>query len=297
MKAWDLLLEWMTHVGTGSWGAFRDAVAELSNEEIDEQSLLRTLRIALSDLGHVNFFVGGSRRWRVLRPALVELATDGMHLLAGGRTRGLLEQLVRSLERHAEVRVTDCIPGLSSVHVVGDSRSLATVASSIDIEYVADSSATLAARLPSIRNVLGTSRSVEEPINWSVRSWSFEERRWVGCALQRTVREYRNRHDVKRYIVHTGKSDLREIEKRASIYCAALLRREKIISYTPDAQQIRVPRWAPLPGNYARVACLCAGRLGALTNDEIVFQDVEPRVASMLLVGLGQGLLIPEARR
>jgi hypothetical protein len=53
MRKWDLLLEWMTHLGSGAWEAFRGAVAELADDDVDDQRLVRTLRITLSDLGHV----------------------------------------------------------------------------------------------------------------------------------------------------------------------------------------------------------------------------------------------------
>ena len=33
MKKWDVLLEWMTHLGSGTWEAFRRAVDELASDE------------------------------------------------------------------------------------------------------------------------------------------------------------------------------------------------------------------------------------------------------------------------
>lgn len=297
MKNWDLLLEWMTHLGSGVWGSFREAAAELAGEDADEQVFVRMLRIALSDLGHVDFFVDGSRRWSVLRPALVELSGNGEHLFVGGRTRSLLERLGEAAATHATVRVADAIPGLSRIHVVGDPASLSAIAQDIGIDYFADAAARLSAQVPPIRSVLEAGAPAQEPINWSVRSWSFKDKEWVSEKLPRTVREYRNRHSVRRYLVHAGKSGLLEIEKRASVYCAALLKGARIVHYSPDGKRLRVPRWAPLPESYARAACLAGGQLGTLSGDDIVFENIDPRVASMLLVGLGQGFPMPEANR
>lgn len=297
MTKWDLLLEWMTHLGCGVWESFREAVAELADDDMDEQAVARALRIALSDFGHVDFFIDGSRRWGVLRPALVQLPGNCEHLFVGGRTRSLYEQLCKVASTHATVTVAEITPGLTRVHVVGDPESLAETAHNIGIEYVVDAAAKLSGSVPSIRSVLDTGRAAQEPINWSVRSWSFKEQGWVNETLPRTVREYSNRHGVRRYLVHAGKSGLREIEKRASVYCAALLRGARIVQYSQEERLLRIPRWAPLPQTYARAVCLSSGQLGALSGDDIVFENIDPRVASMLLVGLGQGFSMPRTTR
>lgn len=299
MRRWDLLLEWMTHLGSGAWESFREAVVELSNDDssLDEQSLARMLRIALSDLGHVDFFVDGSRRWRVLRPALIGLSESGKHVLVGGRTRSLITQFCDTVAPHATVSVVEGIPGLSRLQVTGDPGSLAAVVERIGIEYVADAAARLSARLPTIRHVMDVAHPAIEPINWSVRSWSFHEEKWVNEKLERTVREYSNRHGVRRYLVHTGKAGLREIEKRASIYCAALVRVARFVRYSYDDGSLRVPLWAPLPATYARAACLAGGHLGALSNNDILFTNIDPRIATLLLVSLGQGFPMPGMKR
>lgn len=296
MKKWDLLLEWMTHLGSGAWGAFREAAAELADDDVDEHALVRTLRITLSDLGHVDFFIDGSRRWCVTRPALVGLSESGAHLFVGGRTRSLLEQLCETVASGATVSLAESIPGLSRVNVTGDPEAVAAAAESIGIEYVADAAATLSARLPSIKAVLKAAQPAQEPINWTVRSWSFQDERWANERLERTVREYSNRHGVRRYLVDVGKAGLREIEKRASIYCAAFVRGVRIVRYSHHERRLRVPRWAPLPEIYARTACLAGGQLGVLSEDDILFANVDPGTASTLLVGLGQGFPQPDAR-
>lgn len=297
MKRWDLLLEWMTHLGSGAWGAFREAVAELADGDVDEQSVARMLRIALSDLGHVDFFVEGSRRWRVLRPALAGLSESGEHLFVGGRTRSLLERLRKALASHATVTVTESIPELSRVHVTGDPKAIVAALEGIDIEYVADAAGRMSAHLQPIRAALAAAQLAPEPINWSMRSWSFQDERWVNERLERTVREYSNRHGVRRYLVHGGRLGLREIEKRASFYCAALARGARVAHFSHDEKRLSVPRWAPLPEMFARAACLSGGHLGALSDGEILFENVDPQVASTLLIGLGQGYPMPEAKR
>lgn len=299
MKTWDLLLEWMTHLGSGAWEAFREAAGELAGDQdpLDEQARVRTLRIAFSDLGHVDFFVEGSRRWRVLRPALVGLSQSREHLFVGGRTRSILERLRGAVLSNIAVTTSEPIPGLTCVHVTGEREAVAGLAGSLGIDYVANAAAVLSARLPPIRAMLDAGHPAQEPLNWSVRSWSFQDERWLNERLDRTVREYSNRHGVRRYLVQAGKMGLREIEKRASIYCAAFVRGARMVTYSHHERRMRVPLWAPLPEIYARAACLPGGRLGAVRDREILFDNVDPRVASTLLVGLGQGFPMPEAKR
>ena len=93
---WDVLLHWMTHLGEGSWEAFKDAVTRLGPEDADPDNLVIALRFHLSDLAHVDFFTGGSRRWRVLRPVLAGLAQSDAAILTGGRTPSLHEALARA---------------------------------------------------------------------------------------------------------------------------------------------------------------------------------------------------------
>ncbi len=295
MKRWDLLLEWMSHLGSGTWSGFRDAVFEITQDEQNEARLARTLRTAFSDLGHADFFVDGSRRWRVLQPALIGLSVRGQYLFVGGRTRKLLSGICRALSPHAAVNLTEDLPGLSHVHIVGEPQWIEAVAQAEGVQHFPDSAARICASMPSIKDLLDSSRSAQEPINWSVRYWSFKEERWVGDLLQQTFREYNNRFGVRRYFVDLGRTGLIEVEKRAAVYCAAYVKGARIARYGEDGS-LRVPRWAPLPELYARAACLAGGRQSVADDRHIVYEHVDPGIASTLLVSLGQGFPMPRTR-
>ena len=150
---WDRLLEWMTHVGSGPWDAFRQSVAELDERlDDDRQDLYRSLRIALSDLGHADFFVGGSRRWHVRRPALVGTSQSGReHMFTGGRTARLASELAMAAENaEALVTVERDDPALSRIHVQGDPARLATIAQDLGIDYLRNGASALVGLLPPI---------------------------------------------------------------------------------------------------------------------------------------------------
>ena len=295
----DRLLEWMTHVGSGPWDAFRDAVDEVDDatECEDPHAWYRTLRIALSDLGHVDFFVGGSRRWEVRRPVLAGLAgDDSAHLFTGGRTSELLKKLEQRITGNGEgfVTIHKDGPGPSRVNVNGERNFLRQVAEELQIQYLPKASVTLAAKATSMRDVLDGSGGDEEPINWAVSSWSFREARWVPGRGDRTIREYSNRHGMRRYLLNFDRNDsLREVEKRTGMYCAALIRRERIVKYSHREQTLRVPAWAPLPAEHARAACLARGVPASMEDGSLVFKGVDWDTAATLLASLGQAVPMP----
>lgn len=298
---WDRLLEWMTHVGAGPWEAFRRAVDELDQSpNEDRQALYRSLRIAFSDLGHADFFVGESRRWRARRPALVATSqSEREHLFTGGRSARLANDLVAAA-RSAKtvVAIEQDHPGLSRVHIEGDPARLEGIAQDLGIDYMRSGAATLAVLLPPLRSTLVASKEADEPIGWKVRSWSFDEAQWMDGRLNRSLREYSNRHGVRRYLVDVGRrKPLREVEKRTGIYCAALARKIRLMNYREDDQTLRVPWWAPLPAEHARVACLARGRLSSLQDGHIIFKNVDYRTASTLLASLGQGVPMPRTSK
>jgi len=294
-----LLLEWMTHLGSGTWGAFRNAVDELygNSGEGDEHAQYRQLRVALSDLGHADFFVDGSRRWQVRRPALVGLAgSETRHMLTGGRTSELAGRVADAAAAVGVSVRTGVVLGLPQTYLDGESFLLTQIAAELGLEYLRNASAVLAAQLPRLRDTYCAAREASEPVNWSVRSWCFRMADWVPERRDRTVREYTNRYGIRRYLVGGGRHrPLREVEKRSAIYCAAMLQNQRIASYSYDTRELHVPVWAPPPEQHARAACLAGGTLPLVEAGNFVFANVDPRIAAALLVSLGQGFPLPEA--
>ncbi len=288
---WELLLEWMTHVGSGRWSAFRDAAAELSGAEDDElQRLCRNLRVTLSDLGHADFFVEGTSRWHVRRPALLGLVSREGAVLGGGRTRRLVGSLTEAAsEAGIATTLADLGGGVSQVQVAAPPAQLADLARALGIEYVPAATNAITSRLTPVRRLLEHAPARSEPMNWAVRSWSFDAKEWVDGRLRKTAREYSSRHGARRYMVDVGHGELREIEKREAIYAAALLRSWRILDYDAAERRLRVPRSAPLPDLHARAACLAGGNLPEPSEGFLAFGEVPPDAASVLFVLLGQG--------
>jgi hypothetical protein len=295
---WELLLEWMTHVGSGRWSAFRDAAAELSGTEDDDlQNLCRSLRITLSDLGHADFFVEGTSRWYVRRPALLGLLSRDGAVLSGGRTRRLVSSVTDAAsEAGIPTTAVDLGGGVSQIQVPATPAKVADLARALGIEYVPAATNAISSRLTPVRRLMEQAPACAEPVNWAVRSWSFDSKEWVEGRLRKTAREYSSRHGVRRFMVEVGHGELREIEKREAIYAAALLRSWRILNYNAAERRLRAPLSAPLPDLHARAACLAGGSLPQVKDGFLVFGEVPPDAAFVLCVLLGQGHPLQGAR-
>lgn len=293
VQADDLLLEWMTHMGSGTWLSFREAAAEtFARSDIQALPyLLRKIRAAMSEMGHADFFVEGTKRWVVLRPAIVQLAEAEQFLFVGGRTRPLvrkLEAVCRQLGLSMEVEARNYGPTL--IRLTGQAKTMEQAAKDAGgVVFVPHAAANLSARLIPVLDSLAKAPVVPEPIGWMARSWSFSRLDWIDGLIARTVREYRNRFGVNRYLVHTEADELREVDRRVALYCAASQRAKRIVKYRPSQRCLAVPVWAPLPSDYGRVVCLSTGFDGVEHDGYIEYENVDLNTASLVSVGLGQG--------
>jgi hypothetical protein len=296
---WPLLLEWMTHLGSGSYAAFREAIRELyvashasraeaESEELD--MLTRNQRIALSDFGHADFFVGRTRRWIVRKPALMSVGEGDEHLFIGGRTASLKNLVAQVASRYGvPVGEIDVSGGLSKVSLRARLPTAQAIAHECGIEFVPGATALLESLSVPIAEKALRGAETPLPVNWIVRSWSFDREAWVADAHPRTVREYTNRHGMRRYLCDLGDKGWREMGRREAIYLSAWDRGRHIAHYSEDERVLRMPRWAPLPESYSRIACLAGGALAAIDGNSLVFHKISPRFGAALLVGLGQG--------
>lgn len=293
---WDLLLYWMTHVGSGSWGTFRGAVAKLAGADAELENLNRDLRIFLSDLGHADFFIDDSQRWRILPPVLAGLSSSsGTAVLAGGRTPRLVEALTAAAVAHGCRLLADGSDERPArVRVCGAHETVAAAARDSGIPYEANFAVALCASIIPISQMIENA-PVEQPlVNWTARSFDLVSLKWVEGLHDRAACEFRPRYGRSRFYLHTRKGRLLRLGKREAVYAAAVLRGLPLVAYDPAALTLSVPASAPLPEPYARVACLCDGAPPAVDRGLLKYRTVPHQVAAILLVAAGQAY--PELR-
>lgn len=285
---WDVLLHWMTHLGEGSWDGFKDAVSRLAAQEQD--NLQVDLRSHISDMAYAEFFVDGSRRWRVFPPVLAELSPRlGAAVLCGGRTPQLTRTLVSAAETagcHVASEQTSDAP--TTIRVTGSLANLDHSANAVGVRFVRGYSELLSRRVKPVYELLERAIEQSAPTNWSVRSFDFDSMSLVDGYRPNSACECSPRRGLPRWYVHTRHGRLRAMPKREAVYAAAMLRGVTLLRYDFENERLMAPARVPPPEPSCRAACLCAGRRGRMDGGLIVFDDVPPAVAGVLCVAAGQ---------
>jgi hypothetical protein len=279
----------MTHLGEGSWEAFKDAVTRLAPEDADPDDLVVALRFHLSDLAHVDFFPGGSRRWRVLRPVLAGLAQSDAAILCGGRTPRLHEAVARASDGAGcamSLETSDRQPTI--LRITGATSALQEIAADVGVGFSYRFSQTLSAELKPLFRVFEDLPEETAPTNWSVKSFDFGSMTMVDGLRRNSACEYSPRHGMPRWYVHIRRGRLKLMPKREAIYAAAMLQGISLLSYDASGSRLLAPARTPPPESYSRVACLCSGRRPVFSGDILIFEEVPPSIGAVLCVAAGQ---------
>lgn len=290
MTRGELLLQWLTHVREGSWTAFRRSLFALdAPDDEDDAALARRMRGCLSDMGHVDFFIGGGNRWRTFAPLLGGVGDAASAVLSGGRTNKLIETLASSSATEGcRIEASEVSDGPDSIQVKGPSESFARVAFGAGLGYVPDLALALCAALEPIESVLASATRGAAPTNWSVQSFDLGLLKWVDGLLPNTAYEYSSRYGARRYYIRWPRATLLRLDKRQAVYAAAHLNRVALLSYNAQDRRLAVPRGAPLPDEMARAATAGRGALATVEYGRLVYGGVSPAVAGALMVGAGQ---------
>jgi hypothetical protein len=292
----DLLLYWMSRLGSGSQNKFRDALQELADAE-NHDSLQWVLHRKLSDLAHVDFF-RNTKKWQVRPPILAGLAGQlGVAILCGARSAPLissLEKAAQEIGSTVAVETPENCP--SRLMVSGNAQQLAHIESATGISFVPEYSLHLLANVPPVSQKMRASGPEKGVINWQVNIFDLAALRWIpfteklskpDALPKETAIELKSKYETK-YCVTDGKGILRKLPKREAIYAAAFLCSVPLIEYDAHDQLISTPIAAPLPEVYTRIACLCSGELPNIVAGRLTYRNVPPVVGVTLSILAGQ---------
>jgi hypothetical protein len=285
----NAVLNWMAHLGQGTWAGFKRAVAAMASPEADVALEAQRLRMRFSDLAFAEFFVDGTDRWRSFAPMLVWSSHQPNEaFLCGARS----SRLVESLRTAAQVKgckffelVVD--GSFTTVKLHGDRRQVAAVAAAGGIPFESNISRRLANELVSLDEIVRTAPRRAPPRGWSVRTFDFSSMRWRTGHASGTVNEYTSRYEERSYFLEAGGEAI-EMPKREAIFAAASTHSARVLKYDAELKELSGPMTAPLPESYARAACVTAGRASILRGDRIVYERIPAQLAGILMVGLGQ---------
>jgi hypothetical protein len=294
----DLLLAWLSHVGKGSWGSFRQALSTLQAAD-DEGQPIKPWVVAsrLSELGHVSFEFpsSGGGSWRCFRPVLGGLATAGTAVLTGARTPGLVERIDSACaSTGARVERVD-IPGRPTIiRVIGPELKLDETAMIGGTRFVPELAVDLCRTLNPVSALLNSAAVEAAPVNWETHFFDVASRRWrvadSEAALRTTTAfEFRPAFGGRRYFVRDSRRGLLRMRDRSeAAYAAALLNREAMLGYDGDRRVLSVPIGAPLPQEMARAAVAATGTPPSFAGQHLRYNGVSASVAGPLLAAAGQ---------
>lgn len=287
---WEVLLHWMTHVGEGTWGAFRVSVNKLVGSDADVDSMCRRLRVSLSDMGHADFFVAASQRWHILPPVLGGLAGEqgAAAVLIGARTPVLLDRLTGAAATYGcsmETEEMEAAPSI--VRVRGEEDALAETARIAGIGYVPNIARAFCLSASAVPVQVKDACPEEGPANWAVHSFDLGSLKWIEGLHARSACEYQSRYGPRKFFLHRRRGQLLRLPKRDAVYAAAMLNGVRLALYDADLEVLSTPVSAPLPEALSRAATLCAGLPAKVENGRLHYGRVPPQTAALILLTAG----------
>ncbi len=296
----ELLLGWLSEIGSGDWDLFKEAHRWLasSGPEGHEPPPPGATAHAFSILGHAEFdWV--SRKWACAPPVMTIIPDAGAHaLLVGCRTRRLLarfeQETVDNLDFFPVVHSQR--EGPNALYVAtSNARAVKGLADRLAVEFEESVSDRLASLLPTIEACLAIAESPLPPKGYGFQRLQPESLWFEDVRTDRQPGLYKySAWGGARYLVKTAKGTIHETDRALGIYAELSRVRKNVIVYEPDSVNGRllVPYRAPLPALQARTAVLCTGLLPQMEpGDTYVYFNVPARTASAIGASLGQKII------
>jgi hypothetical protein len=297
----DLLLEWVSERGAGSWTQLRDAHTWLESEsELAPWETASLIARQMSALGHIEIDWRSSR-WAASPPVLTLLPSAGAHaLLTGGRTRELSDRLAAELDERSDVYGLDPIEQALAPSAVliacQDERAMRSLATSLEVASSYSVASQLVAVLPTLGSYLGLAGSTPAPMGYGVQALEPRELTWIDVEEDSEPGLYRYQAPEGRKFRLIGKDgesfdvDL-AIGTFAALAAAGERTRLKWFRSSLNGE-LEAPLRAPLPTLHARAVALCSGFAPERRGRSLIYVNVPEEIARAIAVSLGQELTV-----
>ena len=305
----DLLLRWMSEVGSGSIRSLRSHLCWASREagvsEHETQKLAgRWIRDQIT-VGHLNVdWDARQGTWRVAQPLLTTLPGGyGYALVTGGRPHRVDEALARDeLVAHKvrrSIAVGDIEPPTAVFVSYQTSDDLSCIAAELGVRFVSDAAVRLAERLERIKPGVPCAPPVSN--GGLVQQWNTRSSRFDVAHKNREWKPGLYRQEVfgrSRHMLHTHGTWCRTTYSEG-IYLVAsdvagLIRWRRDPASREDIGTVFVDRGMSLPDPQRRVLGLCTGlgpKIGKHSNNTR-YENVPRSVAVLVASSLRQRLSI-----
>jgi hypothetical protein len=294
----DLLLEWASERGCGSWQGFR-AAHEWARPARSRPAWETPGFFArqLSALGHIEIdWRAGS--WAAAPPVLTLLPRAGAHaLLTGGRTRALLDRLQELLAKRNDLFALQPQKQTAapSAHLIAceSEVSIRELAKELDIDFTHSVSTQIAELLPPLEAYLRLARSTRGVNRFGVSLLDEETLEWrdVDDGEERGLYQYEVPHGFEFRLV-VSEEEIYAVDKAIGIYAALARWGRNRLRYMPTSVngELIVPLSAPLPTLTARAAVLCSGLAPEKRAEVLVYVNVPRETAVAIARSLDQSL-------
>jgi hypothetical protein len=286
----ELLLYWMSHRVEGPWAGFKKAVGELTPDSSDRAALVRRIKTALSDIGHADFFIDDTYRWRVRPPMIAGLGgSESAAVLCGSRTPELILSLqAAAAETQCHVSIVESAEGLRRIELSGELGMIAQVAKMIDIPFVPEAPARLMEGIVPIPLQMEKAPGEEQPSNWDAEYFDVRQMRWLKGIQTNSACRFTPHNGPSKFLLHRRHRKFLRLSKREAVYASAMLQSADLLLYEPSTALLIVPVTAPLPESLARIACLCTGSQPQFEAGSLIYKSVPCDIAAAILVAVGQ---------
>jgi hypothetical protein len=294
----DLLLEWASERGSGSWQQFRDAQEWILNAESGD-SWRPTPGFSarlLSTLGHIEVDWRGAK-WAVAPPLLTLLPAAGAHaLLTGARTRALMERL-REVSDVPSLYVSPLRQRMAPTALLiacEDETNIEALAGALGIDYEYSVSERLSHLLPELDSYLGLAVSMPAASGYGVTRLDVGDLSWIDVESDRSPGLYcYDAYGRPIYRLVVGSEEIYDVDLAMGVWAALSRWGENRLRYREDVVNgtLVVPLGAPLPTLHARTAALCSGLAPSRVGGELWYRNVPYATAGRIARSLDQTLV------
>lgn len=291
----DTVFDGLCYLGQGSWRTFQRIVASASQEPWFSHSFAGDL-FALGQIETQDAFHSHASDWSVPPPVMV-VGLDQRARLAGFHSKGLLAEIRAALEHAGAIYEALSMPGYVTLHrwsgLAG--LSLETLLEGVadphgrPVAVARDLGLAIASNLPFINTVwmLGAPMHVEKADG--LAKFDVHGARWMRVDAVEGPGAYRVGLHGTRYVFHDRHGSTRQVGHRTAKVLAARSEGKRLHAYDISTGRFTAALGAEPPGLFARAIVTSSGELPAIQGGRLVYQNVDPAVATMILKKLYEG--------
>jgi hypothetical protein len=297
----DLLLEWVSERGSGSWSQFRDVHAWLqSGSEPARWETASMIARQMSALGHIEVDWRSSS-WAASPPVLTLLPAAGAHaLLTGARTRELSNRLGEELDDRGDAFLLDPIAQALAPSALliacEDERAMQSIAARLGIKASYSAASQLAAILPRLASYLDLASSTPAPKGYGVQALDPGDLSWNDVEEDRVAGLYRYQapEGQKFRLVDAGGASFAvDLAVGTFVALASAGERQRLKWFRSSLNgDLEAPLRAPLPTLHARALALCSGLAPERRGRALVYINVPEEIGRAVAASLGQELKV-----